>query len=74
MVVVHMAQVNNQSPEFIYYICLIFVFIGTFAGIDGSRQPTNLELTLAEHQGSTFTQTATALKLGREALAASQTN
>jgi NAD(P)H dehydrogenase (quinone) len=42
--------------------------IGTFAGADGSRQPSQLELQLAEHQGSHFTQTATALKIGRAAL------
>ncbi|CAF0826453.1 unnamed protein product [Adineta ricciae] len=41
---------------------------GTFAGSDGSRQPTELELNIAEHQGSHFTQIATALKIGRAAL------
>lgn len=41
---------------------------GTFAGADGSRQPSQLELQLAEHQGSYFTQVATALKIGRAAL------
>jgi len=41
---------------------------GTFAGSDGSRQPTNLELQVAEHQGSYFSQVATALKVGRAAL------
>jgi hypothetical protein len=41
---------------------------GTFAGGDGSRQPTKIELQIAEHQGSHFTQTATALKIGRAAL------
>jgi len=40
---------------------------GTFASSDGSRKPTNLELQIAEHQGSFFTQTATALKVGRAA-------
>ncbi len=44
------------------------ISLGTFAGADGSRQPTQLELQLAEHQGSHFTQTATALKIGRAAL------
>ena len=36
---------------------------GTFAGGDGSRQPSQLELKLAEHQGSHLTQIATALKI-----------
>ena len=38
------------------------------AGQDGSRQPSQLELQIAEHQGSHFTQVATALKIGRAAL------
>ena len=33
----------------------------------GERQPTEIELALATHQGSYFTQVATALKLGRAA-------
>jgi NAD(P)H dehydrogenase (quinone) len=41
---------------------------GTYAGHDGSRKPTSLELQIAEHQGSHFTQIATALKIGRAAL------
>ncbi|CAF0981205.1 unnamed protein product [Rotaria sp. Silwood1] len=41
---------------------------GTFAGPDGSRQPTQLELQIAEHQGTYFTQVATALKIGRAAM------
>lgn len=41
---------------------------GTLSGADGSRQPSNLELRLAEHQGSHFSQVATALKIGRAAL------
>jgi len=41
---------------------------GTYAGSDGSRKPTDLELKLAEHQGTHFTQVATALKIGRAAL------
>jgi len=41
---------------------------GTYAGKDGSRKPTQLELQIAEHQGSYFTQVATALKIGRAAL------
>ena len=44
------------------------IFKGTYAGPDGSRKPTELELKLAEHQGSHFTQVATALKIGRAAL------
>jgi hypothetical protein len=44
------------------------MFIGTLAGNDGSRKPTDLELKIAEHQGSHFTQIATALKIGRAAL------
>ncbi|CAF2074166.1 unnamed protein product, partial [Rotaria magnacalcarata] len=40
---------------------------GTIAGSDGSRQPSELELKLAQHQGSYFTQVATALKVGRAA-------
>jgi len=47
---------------------------GTFAGSDGSRQPTQLELQLAEHQGSHFTQIATALKIGRAALPPKEAN
>jgi len=47
---------------------------GTFAGPDGSRQPTQLELQLAEHQGSHFTQIATALKIGRAALPPKEAN
>jgi len=42
---------------------------GTFAGKDGSRKPTTLELQVAEHQGSYFTKVAAALKVGRAALA-----
>ena len=47
---------------------VFFYFKGTFAGSDGSRQPTELELNIAEHQGSHLTQIATALKIGRAAL------
>ena len=42
------------------------------AGKDGSRQPSELELQVAEHQGSHFTQIATALKIGRAALPAKE--
>lgn len=41
---------------------------GTYAGSDGSRQPSQLELSIAEHQGSHFAKVATALKIGRAAL------
>jgi NAD(P)H dehydrogenase (quinone) len=41
---------------------------GTFASADGSRTPSDLELKVAEHQGTHFTQVATALKIGRAAL------
>jgi len=41
---------------------------GTYAGTDGSRKPTQLELQIAEHQGSHFTHVATALKIGRAAM------
>ncbi|CAF2853434.1 unnamed protein product [Rotaria sp. Silwood2] len=47
---------------------------GTYAGIDGSRKPTELELKLAEHQGSHFSQVVIALKLGRAALASINAN
>jgi NAD(P)H dehydrogenase (quinone) len=45
---------------------------GTFSKGDGSRQPTQLELQLAESQGSHLTQIATALKIGRAALPAKE--
>lgn len=41
---------------------------GTIAGQDGSRQPTALEFEIAEHSGKHFSEVATALKIGREAL------
>ncbi|UJR21531.1 hypothetical protein I4U23_024616 [Adineta vaga] len=41
---------------------------GTYAGADGSRQPSQLELKLAEHQGSHFAQIVTVFKIGRAAL------
>ncbi|CAF1099722.1 unnamed protein product [Rotaria magnacalcarata] len=40
---------------------------GTFCGPDGARQPTELESQVAEHQGTLFARTATALKVGRAA-------
>jgi len=42
---------------------------GTLSGGDGSRQPSKLELGVAEHQGKYVTGIANALKAGREALA-----
>lgn len=72
MVVVHMELV---SYHFYIFHCLnYFVFIGTFSSSDGSRQPTSLELKVAEHQGSYFTQVATALKVGRAALSSKDAN
>lgn len=63
---------------FIYFdIFLIFIskiFVGTYAGADGSRQPTELELQIAQHQGTHFTQTATALQIGRAALPPKEAN
>jgi len=47
---------------------------GTYAGSDGSRKPTDLELKIAEHQGSHLTQVATALKIGRAALPPKEAN
>jgi NAD(P)H dehydrogenase (quinone) len=41
---------------------------GTFAGGDGSRQPTPLELGLAEHQGKYFASIVADLKRGRSKL------
>jgi NAD(P)H dehydrogenase (quinone) len=38
---------------------------GTFAGATGARQPTALELGLAEHQGKHIATLTAALKLGR---------
>ncbi|CAF5077225.1 unnamed protein product, partial [Rotaria socialis] len=40
---------------------------GTFSAPDGTRQPSQLELQVAEHQGTLFAHTATALKVGRAA-------
>lgn len=42
---------------------------GTYAGPTGARQPSKLELGVAEHQGKHFTGIANALKVGREVLA-----
>lgn len=39
---------------------------GTYAGSDGSRQPSTLELGVAETEGQYFAQIATALKIGRQ--------
>uniref|UniRef100_A0A061SPA8 NAD(P)H dehydrogenase (quinone) n=1 Tax=Tetraselmis sp. GSL018 TaxID=582737 RepID=A0A061SPA8_9CHLO len=40
---------------------------GTFAGSDGSRNPSDLELELARHQGKMFGETTKALVVGRQA-------
>eukprot|EP00735_Rhodelphis_limneticus_P001460 TRINITY_DN12082_c0_g1::TRINITY_DN12082_c0_g1_i1::g.9667::m.9667 TRINITY_DN12082_c0_g1::TRINITY_DN12082_c0_g1_i1::g.9667 ORF type:complete len:226 (-),score=73.55,sp/Q9AYU0/QR2_TRIVS/61.19/3e-82,FMN_red/PF03358.10/6.2e-10,Flavodoxin_1/PF00258.20/2.2e-08,Flavodoxin_2/PF02525.12/1.4e-06,Flavodoxin_4/PF12682.2/0.051,Flavodoxin_5/PF12724.2/6.5,Flavodoxin_5/PF12724.2/4 TRINITY_DN12082_c0_g1_i1:100-720(-) len=42
---------------------------GTLAGPTGARQPSELELNVAKHQGEYFTKVATALKTGRAAAA-----
>ena len=42
---------------------------GTYTGADGSRQPSQLELQIAEHQGKHFAQIAATLKAGRAAAA-----
>jgi len=42
---------------------------GTLAGPTGARQPSKLEIEVATIQGGSFTATAHALKVGREALA-----
>ena len=65
MVEAHMERV---SYHFCSFISLFQLLIGTFAGSDGSRKPTDLELNVAEHQGKHFTQVTTALKIGRAAL------
>ncbi|CAF1271466.1 unnamed protein product [Didymodactylos carnosus] len=41
---------------------------GTLSGPDGSRQPSALELEVAEHSGKHLTEIAMALKIGRDAL------
>lgn len=41
---------------------------GSFAGADGSRQPSEFELTICTHYGKHFYNTANALKVGRAAL------
>ncbi|AQK84267.1 NAD(P)H dehydrogenase (quinone) FQR1 [Zea mays] len=43
---------------------------GTFAGADGSRTPTEVELAMARHQGTYFAGIAKKLKAGAAALAA----
>lgn len=43
---------------------------GTYAGATGSRQPTKLELNLAEVQGKNFAKFARVVKAGRDATAA----
>jgi hypothetical protein len=66
MVVAHMVPVRYRL--YISNNLFLCIFIGTYAGADGSRKPTDLELKIAEHQGSHLTQVATALKIGRAAL------
>ena len=68
MVVVHTELVSHCFSVVGSFISLVYMFKGTYAGPDGSRKPTELELKVAEHQGSHFTQVATALKIGRAAL------
>uniref|UniRef100_A0A061SN82 NAD(P)H dehydrogenase (quinone) n=1 Tax=Tetraselmis sp. GSL018 TaxID=582737 RepID=A0A061SN82_9CHLO len=41
---------------------------GTFAGADGSRIPSELELSIAKHQGKMFGETTKALVAGRQVL------
>lgn len=53
-----MAEIHGGSPY----------GAGTIASSDGSRQPSELELQIAQHQGSHFAQIVTALKIGRAAL------
>jgi hypothetical protein len=70
MVVVHMVLVSYRLYIYIFFFHYLnyFIILGTYAGADGSRKPTDLELKVAEHQGSYFTQVATALKIGHAAL------
>jgi NAD(P)H dehydrogenase (quinone) len=44
---------------------------GTHAGGDGSRQPSALELNVAQHEGRHFAEIATQLKVGRHLTAKS---
>ena len=65
------------EDSFFLMITVVFffsIYLGTYAGTDGSRKPSDLELKLAEHQGTHFSQTATALKIGRAALTAKGSN
>lgn len=74
-----MDEVHGGSPygAGIVYIFLnffnlsIWLYVGTLSGGDGSRQPSQLETQVAEHQGKTFAYTAIALKVGRAAAAES---
>jgi hypothetical protein len=68
MAVAHMVPVSYSLFLSNYIKLILFFSIGTFANGDGSRKPTDLELNLAQHQGTHFSQTATALKIGRAAL------
>ena len=82
-----MYEIVNQHISYYDQVCVftyetnhirkfyfIFIFQGTYAGDDGSRKPSDLELKVAEHQGSHITQVATALKVGRAALPAKDAN
>ena len=68
-VVVRMALVSSRTT-LRHLATHPSIFLGTYAGSDGSRKPTDLELKLATHQGTHFAQVATALKIGRAALPA----
>ncbi len=50
------------------------IYLGTYSGQTGARQPSQLELQVAEHQGTHFTRIATALKIGRAALPPKEAN
>ncbi len=67
MVVVHMVQVGLFDLD-TFISVYIYIYLGTYSNSDGSRQPSQIELQIAEHQGSHLTQIATALKIGRAAL------
>jgi len=67
MVVVHMVQVGLFDLD-TFISVYIYIYIGTYSNADGSRQPSQIELQIAEHQGLHLTQIATALKIGRAAL------
>ena len=68
MVVVLMVLVSALVERCFFNYSNSVIFPGTYSGSDGSRQPSKLELSIAEHQGSYFSKFATALKVGRAAL------